>query len=551
VISNYPQDRQEFFKKLRSELTATSSKRTDEGRFPSAFEELIDRFEKTIKELASKENATKGEIENACEYLREIVFMDGCLEAVQRRNLGTRLLATYLLATRRASDRISQEIRAIFQIAPAADYFLAYALAWQVGWFDKDDDFVENKKKADNKEDGNRLKIISLHSIKGGTGKSFLAQLYALACARENLRTVVVDLDFTGPTLQFLGSPKLATEHPLKGFPIFFKDDLPQFDVRLQDLVDPVDPLDTAADLGLKLNASLEEKVFERRNYLTFDVDPIDEEKGAEEDWESLFHDCLRPSALPFKYSDLVSYMVLPHRPEFLRRAGHLLESPDYPEWLVIKRWLGWLFGRLQRDFDVVVLDNAPGISNTWIIMQLVWDFDGCLSTSDRSVCVVSSPRMPDLGNAAYELLWIQAEDWRRSAEGEVQRKVYWIGNMWHDGAGGLESMIESGEFLFLASHNSGAPKRVHEAPRAAYFLAGLVESDIERIREVLHEAKAAGRLVLSEVHYNENFRRFFDFDLLCTHMPRQDELDGVLDKLLESPPLAMLVPKEKKCHGN
>lgn len=544
--------RSELFTRLRKHLLETPVDDTKD-KLPPLFGELIDRFERCVGEIVVTE-ASEAVLLDASEYLREIAFMDGCLGARQRRALGARLLAIWLLATRGLKPTTRKRLLDVFQTAPAADYFLAYALAWQLGWFDdwsSPDPTAGQPAKTDQAKEGEprRLKIISLHSVKGGTGKSLLAQLYGRACAAKGKKVVIVDLDFTGPTLQFLGTVGTDFPPPLEpAFPLFFGDVLPLFDrdSELRKLGDDAAAPDNIEALAEHLNDKLNREPLARFRCLPFSLTTrtLEENNGASQElkdgWKQVLSRCrIKSKFLPTSAPPLES-VVLPHRPEFLRRAGRLLQSPDWQEWGLVQAWLEWLLDELRGEFEVVVLDNAPGISNTAVIMDLVWGLDSTVSVSDRAVCVVSTPRSADLANTAYELLWIQAS-------AKSQRRVYWIGNMWGKDTPKLEAMVAYGELPCLSLRSeasSGTSDLVHTTPATAQFLAGLTAEDLQRIKTVLAVAVAAPsrRLVCSDVQFRKDLRRLFDFDVKRADLPLPPSLAKLLISLCGQEPLRTIL---------
>lgn len=238
--------------------------------------------------------------------------------------------------------------------------------------------------------------------------------------------------------------------------------------------------------------------------------------------------------------------LVLPHRPEFLRRAGRLLESPDWKGWRLLRAWLMWLLDELRnRGFEVVILDNAPGISTTYTIMNLVWGLNGSVSVGDRAVCVVSSPRISDIVNTAYELLWLQAADWTQSRDTEEKRRVYWTGNMW---AGlSLEEMIEKNTLPFLftsESEISADPLPIHGCARMAHRFAGLTDDDLKRIEAVLRAAVERKRVIPSSVQYREDIRKLFDFDVTDKGL---QGLNKIVSELATREPLRTLLQQKSE----
>ncbi len=78
------------------------------------------------------------------------------------------------------------------------------------------------------------MRVITLGSGKGGTGKSFLAVNLALALSRGGVRTCLVDLDFGSADLHLL----LGRLQPRRGVLEFLQGEVPS----LVDVMHPVDP---------------------------------------------------------------------------------------------------------------------------------------------------------------------------------------------------------------------------------------------------------------------------------------------------------------------
>lgn len=379
------------------------------------------------------------------------------------------------------------------------------------------------------------MKIISLHSIKGGTGKSFLCQLFASYLSRR-LNVAIVDLDASGPVLQFMGAapetPAIAkdaeyNEDIVRPFPYFYERQiqlLNKWSTLIPRRGKPNSP-SNYQEFRQRFEAKLD-AAEDKTQLLPLDVrlrgfdDPVEEWKDPVEEWKEEIKRCVL-SGWPFgrPCAGKVLFVVLPHRPEFLRRLNQLTQSPEFDHWRIVTRWLLILLQGLEdgsltpngAGTDVVLIDNSPGSSATAHITSLLRRRSKANGMRNHAVCFVTTPRIADIVNSAYELTWLQAS----GTELEDSQPVYWIGNMWSPDTS-MENILMTG-LRWVFNYISGG--KYNPALANAMRFAGLNAEDEQRISAVLKIAYLAGKIVPSTLNFTPDLRPLFDFSAGATQV--------------------------------
>lgn len=173
---------------------------------------------------------------------------------------------------------------------------------------------------------------------------------------------------------------------------------------------------------------------------------------------------------------------------------------------------------------DVVLIDNSPGSSATANIMSLLRGWSGEGEGRNHAVCVVTTPRVADIVNSAYELTWLQAA----RTEPEDTQPVYWIGNMWSCPIS-IEDILMNGLGLVFKYIMGGDD---NPAVANAMRFAGLHSEDEQRISTVLKYAELTGRIIPSTLKFTPDLRPLFDFSVDAR--PAVEALEAI-DKLLRS----------------
>jgi len=508
-----------LFNKARQEAISGNGK-VAEGELPPNFNNVLMQFKSELyKLLYNKVNPVEA-ADNAIECLHEIVFLDGVLTGSQRKSVATQLFSAAAIAS--SCDQNRSELERLFGSAPVYDYFLATKYAWES---------ANQPVEAGSTGNDGSLDIVSLHSVKGGTGKSFLARAFAYALCEGGKKVAVVDLDFTGPSFQFMppNNGVIIHKDPFPAFPIFFKGN----EILSSDIWKKLDiALDTNCPDQDNWNDNLRQIAsqvgdIEVEKILDLGLEPEPESRQPSKSnndkvWSELLDRCLMKEE-----NKDIGWVCLPHRPEFLRQAGRLLEAPNYHNRKLINNWLSWLLGKLQHkpyDYDVVIFDNAPGISNTWVIMNEVRNYAADPSTSTNAyVCLVSSRQLSDLPNSAYELLWIQAAAWGGTGDGCGTARTYWLHNMWCEGNDGQAEALqdiktdwENGKVVPLRFPNfcqyTPPETRSNQAVQSALTLAGLRAEDEYRITTVLEARVKSKAIEIVKIPFKLKLRSSFDF---------------------------------------
>jgi hypothetical protein len=302
---------------------------------------------------------------------------------------------TYLDQFLRDPD-IRNKLRSIlidrFKAFPDSPSFKDYDTGWRLS--ESNEKIVSGRSRADKVHD---LQIILVGSVKGGVGKTLISIALAQALLkRKDARIALLDLDSSGPTLQYnLDIP--AVSQGLSTAPKS-QDDPDAREWSYPTFAELIRPIENAPAQNVLL--------------------PVNDSKGRNQPR-------LRAVVLPDSPT-VTGTTVAPKYSNPLESSKPILAIAD----LIKSR------GKRGRstaafNFNYLIIDLGPGLFGTNGLL-----FSWLTSRYHTSLLLVSSPRAFDLATTLYESVWLSAPEYM-----DWKLPILQFLNMW-SGPGNVQTML-------------------------------------------------------------------------------------------------------------
>lgn len=276
----------------------------------------------------------------------------------------------------RTREFVYESIKSLRIDFPNSSSFVDYDLGWKFLNQIRDDVLKDEAGEIPSAGTHDKdFQVLLVSSVKGGVGKSTVALALAQYLVdRDNSKVALLDLDASGPTLQY--------------------------NLNIPDVMD---------GLSLKPQHSANEPKWP---YPTFADAIIDVDRDKPLEAAQLDALLLSGSGHNFNKSDQIAAVLLPDSPTVttIQVTSKYFNNNEWADILIpLKRLMDHI---RAREYKYVVLDLGPGLFGTNGAL-----FSSLMAKYSTSLILMSSPRTFDIASALYEGFWLGAETslpWQR-----------------------------------------------------------------------------------------------------------------------------------------